>query len=295
MRQTGDDTELRATAPADFAALREAILARHAELPKRLAHVAGFALAHPDEVAFGTAASVATSAGVQPSTLVRLAQALGFSGFSGLQAIFRDRLRERVPSYAERLEALRAQSGKAAAAGDLLHAFAGAAIRSAETLRETCDLDRLEAAVAVLARADTIYLAGQRRSFAVVAYLTYVLAKLGVRHHLLASPSGVDAETLGLAGPKDALLSFSFAPYAPGTLAAVQLAHERSVPVIAITDGPLSPLVPGSAIWLEVAEADVEGFRNPAAVFALAMTLAVSVGERREERPKAGRPSSSAR
>jgi DNA-binding MurR/RpiR family transcriptional regulator len=243
MRDEGEDIARTAVPPRDFAALREAILARHADLPKRLAHVAGFALAHPDEVAFGTAASVAASAGVQPSTLVRLAQALGFSGFSGLQAIFRDRLRERVPTYAERLEALRAQSGKAAAAGVLLEAFAGAAVRSAEALRETCDLAQLEAAVALLARAETIYLAGQRRSFAVTAYLTYVLAKLAVKHQLLASPSGVDAELLTLAGPNDALLAFSFAPYAPGTLAAVQLAHDRAIPVVAVTDGPLSPLV----------------------------------------------------
>jgi DNA-binding MurR/RpiR family transcriptional regulator len=76
----------------------------------------------------------------------------------------------------------------------------------------------------------------------------------------------------------------SFAPYAPATVSAVQAAHSQGVPVIAITDSPFSPLVAGAAVWLGVVEADVEGFRNPSAVFALAMTLAVSLGERREKK-----------
>ena len=108
-----------------------------------------------------------------------------------------------------------------------------------------------------------------------------MLAKLGIRHELLASPAGVEAETLNLAGPGDAVLAFSFAPYAPGTLALVRAARARAVPLVAITDGPFSPLVVDAAVWLEVVEADVDGFRNPAATFALAMTLAVSVGQRR--------------
>ena len=270
-----------AAAPRDFAGLSELILRRHADLPKRLAQVAKFALEHPDDIAFGTAASVAGRSHVQPSTLVRLAQALGYSGFSQLQAVFRARLRERAPSYAERLEALRAHSGESGGTGALLASFADAAARSVEALRERIDVPKLEAAIGVLAGARTVYLAGQRRSFPVVAYLAYVFAKLGIRHELLASPAGVEAESFAFAEPGDALLAFSFASYAPGTLALARSALERNVPVVAVTDGPFSPLAPGAAVWLEVVEADVDGFRNPAATFALAMTLAVAIAERR--------------
>ena len=164
MRQTDQHS-----APRTFVGLSALILARHAELPKRLAQVAKFALEHPDDIACGTAASVAARAQVQPSTLVRLAQGLGYSGFSDLQAVFRDRLRARVPSYAERLEALRTDARIGTQAGALLASFATSAARSVEALRDRMDLARLETAVAMLAGADTIYLAGQRRSYAVVA------------------------------------------------------------------------------------------------------------------------------
>ena len=100
--------------PQDFDALRSAILERKHELPKRLMQVAAYALDNPDEIAFGTAASIALSANVQPSTLVRFAQHFGFDGFSGLQLLFRARMRDRNSSYEDRLRSLE-QNGVALA------------------------------------------------------------------------------------------------------------------------------------------------------------------------------------
>ena len=68
----------KAPPPKDFGSLRNLIAAEHGRLPKRLAQVAAFMLDNPDEVALGTSASVAELAKVQPSTLVRFAQTLGF-------------------------------------------------------------------------------------------------------------------------------------------------------------------------------------------------------------------------
>ena len=62
---------------------------------------------------------------VQPSTLVRFAQALGYQGFSDLQDVFRSRLRDRVPSYDERLAQMREHGIAASKAGLLLDGFAG--------------------------------------------------------------------------------------------------------------------------------------------------------------------------
>src|SRR5689334_8707983 len=92
--------------PRDFDSLKTALAARRDGLPRRLQQVAAFAIEHPDEVAFGTAASIALRAQVQPSTLVRFAKALGYSGFSDLQSVFRNRLRDGWPDYRARLASL---------------------------------------------------------------------------------------------------------------------------------------------------------------------------------------------
>ncbi|HET9147239.1 MAG TPA: RpiR family transcriptional regulator, partial [Acetobacteraceae bacterium] len=79
--------------PRSFESLRAHMLARHEAMPKRLSQVARFALDHPDQMALSTVAELAAAATVQPSTLVRFAQSLGYSGFSELQQVFRSQLR----------------------------------------------------------------------------------------------------------------------------------------------------------------------------------------------------------
>jgi len=149
-----------AEAPRDFAALKALILLRAQTLPRRLAHVASFALDNPDEIAFGTAASIAQKAEVQPSTLVRLSQALGYQGFSDLQQVFRSRLRERVLNYDERLQQLRAHAKGGSRTGLILDGFLTSAERSLTEARQSLEPERIERAVDILAGAETIYLIG---------------------------------------------------------------------------------------------------------------------------------------
>lgn len=275
------ETDTATLAPRDFDALRGLILGRRNEMPKRLAQVAAYALEHPDEVAFGTAASVAVSAGVQPSTLVRLARHLGFEGFSDLQNVFRARLRERTGSYEERLTALRKTAAQGSKDQAALHGFLAAAGRSVEALSASLDPSRFENAAALLADAGTIYLVARRRSYPVATYLAYAFGKLGIRYVLTGSAAGLDPETLQMAQPQDAAIAISFSPYASDTVEHARLLADRGVSVVAVTDSAFSPLVSCAAEWLEVAEADFSGFRSLSATMALVMALSVAVAERR--------------
>lgn len=266
--------------PRDFKRLRERILEHRNKLPKRLIQVADFAIARPQEIAFGRVADVAALAGVQPSTLIRFAQALGYSGFSDLQAVFLGHARERWPDYRERLEALTADGADGRAA-ELLHGFVRASMDSLDRLTETVDAETLNRAVDVLAGAATIYLLGTRRAFPATAYLAYALGRLGVRCELVEQVAGLGPEKIAVAGIDDVALAVSFTPYAPLTLELATAAHRRGVPVVAITDSPFSPLIAVATVWLEVVEADHAAFRTLAGTFALAATLAVAVAARR--------------
>ena len=274
-------------APRDFEGLKSLLTLRHQDLPKRLKQAAGFAFDHPDDIAFGTAAFIAERAGVQPSTLVRLAQSLGYTGFSEMQLVFRERLKEGWPDYHKRLETLKA-TGPNAHASDLLSGFAEAAIISIERLRTTLEPARLDAAVDLLSKADTIYLVAARRAFPITAYLAYAFAKMGVRCQLIDHVGQLGPDQLACARPNDAVVAISFTPYAPTTVDLAAAAAKAGVPVLSITDSAFSPLVSPSTVWLEVAEADYGAFRSLSASFALAMTLAVAVGESRENSENGG-------
>jgi DNA-binding MurR/RpiR family transcriptional regulator len=268
-------------APRDFASLKARIVERAADMPRRLTQVASYALEHPDEIAFGTVASIAQDAAVQPSTLVRFSQSLGYQGFSDLQDVFRSRLRDRILNYDERIEHLRQQSVTASKASVILSGFTEAAEKSLGELREKMDSAKLDEAVEALAKADTIYLIGLRRSFPITSYMSYAFGKLGVRNQLIGSVAGLAAEDVSFASARDCVLAISFTPYASETVALAQSVAARQVPLVAITDSAFSPLAAISQTWFEVTEANFEGFRSMAATLALAMTLTVAVAERR--------------
>ncbi len=268
-------------APRDFRALRMLILERRERLPKRLVQVADFAVQHPQEIAFGRVAELARLANVQPSTMIRFAQALGYSGFSDLQLVFQSHARNRWPDYNVRLEALHEGNP----GGDVLSLLDGlveASCASVRDFRQSIDIEALELAVDRLAAAQTIYIVGVRRAFPVAVYLAYALQKLGVRCDLVDQLGGLGGRQTDLIGTDDVLLAFSFTPYAAETLASARSAFQRGVPVVGITDSPFSPLVQVSSVWLEVAEADFGGFRSLSASFALATTLAIALVSKRQ-------------
>jgi DNA-binding MurR/RpiR family transcriptional regulator len=267
--------------PKDFPGLRQRIVERGPRLPKRLTQIAAYALEHPDEIAFGTVASIADQAKVQPSALIRFAQAMGYQGFSDLQEVFRSRLRDRILNYDERIEQLRLHALSASKSNVLFHGFSEAAEKSIGSLREKLDPAALDRAVDILSRAETIYLIGLRRSFPISSYMAYAFGKLGVRSMLIDAVGGLAAEQIAAATRKDAVLAVSFTPYASESVALAQAAAAHHVPMVAVTDSPFSPLAQIADLWFEVVEANFEGFRSMAATLSLAMTLTVAVAEKR--------------
>jgi DNA-binding MurR/RpiR family transcriptional regulator len=275
------EDDAAALPPRAFRELRDLIVTNRSKLPKRLAQVAAYAIDYPDDMAFGTVARIAEAAEVQPSTLIRFAKALGYDGFSDLQAVFQERLRNRPANYDERLTSLDSHAAGMPSPGALIEGFCGAARRSLERLVERVDIVKMDAAARLLAQADTVYLVGQRRSHPISAYLNYVFGKLRVRSVLIGSPGGTDRETLSFAGPRDAAVVVSFTPYAPTTVEYSRQLTRQGTPLIIITDSPFSPLVSENGVWFEIVENDFEGFRTMAATMTLVMALAVAVAEER--------------
>ena len=269
--------------PKDYQALRSLIGQRADILPKRLMQVASYALENPDDIAFGTVASIAASADVQPSALVRFSRALGYQGFTELQDVFRSRLRDRVLNYDERLAQIRGHGAATSKSGLLLDGFLDASEQSIARFREKIDHDAIDRAVAILAGAQTIYLIGLRRSFPIASYISYAMGKLSIRNILIDGVAGMAAEQAGFIGENDAALSISFTPYASETVALTNAARARGAGIVTITDSLFSPLAPPADVLIEVSEANFEGFRSLATTMAVAMTLSVAVAARRGE------------
>ncbi|GAB4347485.1 MAG: MurR/RpiR family transcriptional regulator [Oricola sp.] len=271
-------------APRNFEALRDHVAASQKTLPKRLAQAARYALAHPDDIALGTAASIADAAEVQPSTLVRLARHLGYEGFSDFQSVFRERLKNRAATYEERLQKIEKGITGESYEGALLSGFLAAARQSIDTLSEAINPTDFARCVSILAEADTIYLVAKRRAYPLAALMSYAFAKLGIRSVTVDSANGIDEEIVHMATSGDAAIACSFAPYASASVELAQALSRAGVPLVAITDTALSPLAACATHWLEVSEHDFAGFRSLSASMALTTALPVAIAERRRLR-----------
>lgn len=260
--------------PRDYDSLRQAILDRRDDLPPRLVQVAAYATGFPDEVAFGTTASIAQSIGVQPSTLVRFARALGYDGFTAMQQVFRERLRDNSAGYADRISTLpRAED-------DILGGFIDAAHASLDRAAEI-PAARFANAARILAEAETVYLVARKRSFPITSYMAYSFGKLGIRYQLLPSAIGADREVAGFATQKDAAFVASFSPYAAETIDTARDLAARKVKIVALTDSAFSPLSGYADEWLELPETSFSEFRSLSASIALAMALVAAVANLR--------------
>src|SRR5262249_1755963 len=158
-----------------------------------------------------------------------LAHHLGYEGFSDLQSIFRERLRDRTMSYEERLITLE-QSGAEDEDASILSGFLSAASQSINRLAGTVETGAFAKSVDILAAAETIYLIAKRRSYPLTAHMTYAFSKLKIRHQIVASPNGVDSELVQFATSKDAAIAASFSPYAAESLTQAQDLADRGVP-----------------------------------------------------------------
>ena len=268
-------------APTTYEELREAISRRHDELSDRLRRIAEFAVDQPNEIALNTVSALANSIGVQPSSIVRFANAFGYDGFSEMQRVFRSRLvAEASPGYRARFSATRSNDRRPAETdpASVLMREVADDTASLEELGRTIEPRLIQAACDLLANAQTVYLVAQGRSYPVAHYLAYALGRLELRAHLNDGVGGLTRIIGEMATSDDVMIAVSFRNYSPEVVAVVDAAAARGVPVIAITDSPLSPIAGPAKISFELRSDPERAFRSLVAPIALAQTLVIALG-----------------
>ncbi|EMR1198299.1 TPA: MurR/RpiR family transcriptional regulator [Klebsiella pneumoniae] len=267
--------------PTQLTILQDEIRRRYDTLSKRLKQVARYILDNSNSVAFDTVASIAQQADVPPSTLIRFANAFGFSGFNEMKQMFKQHLMEETANYTERARLFRQTTSDEPSPPEtpteILNMFTMVNNQALQQLAMQTSSDDLERAVALLGEAENIYVIGLRRSFSVASYLTYALRHLDRKAFLIDGLGGMFTEQLSLVGPKDVVVAVSFSPYAREVVELVELGAQRKARQIAITDSQVSPLAAFSDVCFVVREAQVDGFRSQVASLCLAQTLAVSL------------------
>jgi DNA-binding MurR/RpiR family transcriptional regulator len=223
--------------PDNFDQLAALIRGRFPELSPQFQMGAAFLLDHPDEVAVSSMRKVAERAQVQPASLVRLSQQLGFPGWNELRDLFVARVRTRPEPLTSRARTLVKGQAKDALAHDMLVAHQhNLEVTAAHNARVTVDAAKL------LRRASHVHVAGFRSCYPVAFGLVYGYRLFRSTVSLLTGEAGTLEMQLRGIERDSATIVVSFAPYSVEAARVAEAALEKGSKLIAITDSAVSPI-----------------------------------------------------
>lgn len=265
------------TTAEDFRAL---VLERYDGLSRRLQQIARYVLDQPNELALETLAVIAERSGVQPSAIVRFAKSFGFSGATQMQRLFRDGLLSgnAALGYGDRVRQFNDVVSQREAGEDVLNEFVEGNVLALQNLAQTISDADMRDAVRLIGKAETVHVAGFRRSFPVAAYLAYSLQQLGKRVLFMDGVAGLAKQQAQAMHSRDLLIAISYQPYAEETVQLVDIAAQQGAKILSLSDSLVSPIAKSATLVLQVRESEVRGFRSLATSMCLAQALVIRFG-----------------
>ena len=194
----------------------------------------------PTVLAFGTVSDLATRAGTSRPSIVRFAHKLGFDGFTSLQGWMRQHVASRLSSPSGRIRQ------PAADAAPIRSGLEHAVRRTLDTL----DDPRLDALATPIAKARAVWICSGETSMAGAIVLHSGLSMVRPEVQLVLEQTA--ARQLCSARSGDTAVVYDFPRYRRHSIVTARTLARLGVTVVAITDGPLSPLASLTKIWCEL-------------------------------------------
>jgi DNA-binding MurR/RpiR family transcriptional regulator len=183
------------------------------------------------------------------STIVRLAQALGYEGFAELKAEFLKSIRNgldpiyRYKSHLENFENI----------DNTLEFIAQETVENTQRTLELNDPHQLREILQVIEGARHVYTMGLGISYYLSQLTAYLLNRVSIRAAAFSAGALSFSEQIIHLDKNDAIIAFSFPPYSEATIQAAAYAQEKHIPVISFTDKATSHIIQFSNHIIQVA------------------------------------------
>lgn len=213
-------------------------------------------------LAFGTVSNLASHVGTSRPTIVRFATKLGFHGYTDLQAHVRQGLSQQLSRPSQRI---RHQDPSPTSALEL----------ALSTVQGAIAQGKIEALATPIAHARSVWILSGETSRAGAHTLHSGLTMIRGDVHFVNEHSS--ARDLGNATPSDVAVVFDFARYRRHSTNAARTLAADGIPIVAITDGPLSPLAALTDTWCELTIPAIGPFDSSIPAVATAELLVAAV------------------
>src|SRR5215469_529644 len=213
--------------------LERRLAASWRDLSRSELRVASYFLDSPEDVAFLPAAELARRLGVSDATVIRTAQALGYSGLAELK-------RELMETVKTRVNATRAAIRTLESAGDdatrVLDEVLDLQIAALQETQGVMPRESFARALDLLASAERVHVLGFGPAGTLAEYMRLRLVRIGRDAHAHVHSGFLLAESLMALRPRDCLVVIAHGMYSGEIEVAIQHCQREQVPVVLLTD-----------------------------------------------------------
>jgi DNA-binding MurR/RpiR family transcriptional regulator len=239
-----------------------------------------YMIENPAYTAVSTMTSIAKANNVNPSTLTRLAYALGYRKFSAFQRLFRDYVEENAHFYTARANRLLDSPSIDPKKATIYDTVINEEAKNVASLLHTNKADSQFEIVKLLVNARKVRFYGRRQFFSLAVFYSYCLGLIRERVDIMQDDVHGVSHSLTFMNQKDLVVILGCAPYTKATVDTCRIAHKHDIPIVAITDSPDSPLTTYALHHLIIPIESHFYSNSMAAAFALAEALLAMVAQR---------------
>jgi DNA-binding MurR/RpiR family transcriptional regulator len=195
-------------------------------------------LDHPEDTYFLSSRALAKRYDLDPTTIVRTVQALGYRRYGEFAADLRSHFVSRITPYAVMKSAVRE---KRSVANHVEHTLE-TDMQNLNALRAQLDVNRVIEIAKRIDQARRILVVGIDFAAPLSNLLAYGLVSIGYDAESPVGSAGNLRQKVLLLCPKDMLVAVSFGRCLQDTVDAVICAHDNGVPTFGLTDSEKSPI-----------------------------------------------------
>ena len=240
--------------------------------------IAQYILKNYDKVAFMTACKLGETVGVSESTVVRFANALGYSGYPKLQDALQELIKNKLTTV-QRVDMVKEFNDDSA----ILKKIVKSDIDNIKDTLDEIDEKAFEEASNRILKARRIYILGMRSSFTIAQYLGFYLCIILDSVHVIRTDMGDAFEQVVKINEDDVLIAISFPRYSTKSYQIVSYAKEKGAHIVSLTDSLFAPVASLTDNLLLVKSNMVSFVDSLVPALSIANALIVSVGMKEKE------------
>jgi DNA-binding MurR/RpiR family transcriptional regulator len=227
------------------AKIRETVEGLYPSLSGQQRRAADYLLAHHRTAFALSVQELAREADVSEATLVRFARRLGFGGYLEMRAALVEEAKAGLKPE-ERF----AFEEPSESPSSTVSKVARQEVENINRTVEGVDPKKLQRFVKQLRSCEHVATLGLGVSAILARLAAYQLFQVGIRSEVLVRDAVTLVEQVERLPKTAVILALGFPPYSKQTVEALIRAGERRIPVLALTDGPASPLAKHAAVTL---------------------------------------------